>query len=71
VREVALPQYAHVQRYAEWMPLDVRGSVYDKELSREGEGVRSLSAHEVRGLRLHEIRFVAAIVRHSPTIRHT
>jgi glyoxylase-like metal-dependent hydrolase (beta-lactamase superfamily II) len=23
VREVALPQYAHVQRYAEWMPLDV------------------------------------------------
>ena len=26
VREVALPQYAHVQRYAEWMPLDVRAA---------------------------------------------
>jgi len=26
VREVALPQYAHVQRYREWMPLDVRAA---------------------------------------------
>jgi len=26
VAEVALPQYAHVQRYAEWMPLDVRAA---------------------------------------------
>ena len=26
VREVALPQYANVQRYAEWMPLDVRAA---------------------------------------------
>ena len=26
VREVALPQYAHLQRYAEWMPLDVRAA---------------------------------------------
>jgi cyclase len=25
-REVALPQYANVQRYAEWMPLDVRAA---------------------------------------------
>ena len=26
VREVALPQYANVQRYAEWLPLDVRAA---------------------------------------------
>jgi hypothetical protein len=26
VREVALPQYASVQRYAEWLPLDVRAA---------------------------------------------
>ncbi len=26
VAEVALPQYAHIQRYAEWMPLDVRAA---------------------------------------------
>ena len=26
VCEVALPQYAHVQRYAEWLPLDVRAA---------------------------------------------
>ena len=26
MREIALPQYAHVQRYAEWMPLDVRAA---------------------------------------------
>jgi glyoxylase-like metal-dependent hydrolase (beta-lactamase superfamily II) len=26
VAEIALPQYAHVQRYAEWMPLDVRAA---------------------------------------------
>jgi cyclase len=26
VAEVGLPQYAHVQRYAEWMPLDVRAA---------------------------------------------
>jgi cyclase len=26
VREVALPQYAHLQRYKEWMPLDVRAA---------------------------------------------
>ena len=26
VREVALPHYAHIQRYTEWMPLDVRAA---------------------------------------------
>ena len=26
VAEVALPQYAHIQRYTEWMPLDVRAA---------------------------------------------
>ena len=26
VREIALPQYAQVQRYAEWLPLDVRAA---------------------------------------------
>ena len=26
VREVALPQYAHIQRYAVWLPLDVRAA---------------------------------------------
>ena len=26
VAKVALPQYAHIQRYAEWMPLDVRAA---------------------------------------------
>ncbi|HEY2134829.1 MAG TPA: MBL fold metallo-hydrolase, partial [Xanthobacteraceae bacterium] len=26
VRDVNLPQYAHIQRYAEWMPLDVRAA---------------------------------------------
>ena len=26
VREVALPQYAHLQRYNEWRPLDVRAA---------------------------------------------
>jgi cyclase len=26
VAEVALPQYAHVQRYKEWMPLDVKAA---------------------------------------------
>jgi glyoxylase-like metal-dependent hydrolase (beta-lactamase superfamily II) len=26
VAEVTLPQYAHIQRYAEWMPLDVRAA---------------------------------------------
>jgi hypothetical protein len=26
MQEVTLPQYAHVQRYKEWMPLDVRAA---------------------------------------------
>ncbi len=26
VREIALPQYAHIQRYTEWLPLDVRAA---------------------------------------------
>jgi hypothetical protein len=26
VAEVALPQYANVQRYEEWMPLDVKAA---------------------------------------------
>jgi hypothetical protein len=26
VHEIALPQYAHLQRYQEWRPLDVRAA---------------------------------------------
>jgi hypothetical protein len=25
-REVALPRYAHLQRYTEWLPIDVRAA---------------------------------------------
>jgi len=38
VREVALPQYAHVQRYKEWMPIDVRAAY--RYLSSQASAIR-------------------------------